>query len=280
MNKIALTYPFCIFLFISYEPEIPTPSQLCRFLGKETYLFWLGYSTTLLYLSKIITTKKTKEKERKRRKSIIFSYLNDFISFRLLLICIFGLPDWVISQTTSNTQHNCPLSKGSNTSQTCCCARGEPSILPVVSHLTVLRERDVQLSGGQALITCFQETRPFCGQLGAFTLFLRQLSLSLCECEEHTALHLADLNTRPTRGTTGWPGFWNEPRENQGATRKGHWGSLNTGQKRRSDTFSEGKNNQLHLGKFHTFGILYFCWWSIMQLTNFQILLATERVIH
>jgi len=70
----------------------------------------------------------------------------------------------------------------------------------VVSHPAVLLERDVQLSGGRALAARLEEARPLGGQLGAFTLFLRQLGLRLREREEHATLHLSDLDARPARG--------------------------------------------------------------------------------
>ena len=57
--------------------------------------------------------------------------------------------------------------------------------------------------GGRALLTRLQEARPLGGQLRAFTLFLRQLGLCLCEREEHAALHLSDLDAQPACGAAG-----------------------------------------------------------------------------
>ena len=126
------------------------------------------------------------------------------------------------SQTISNARHSCPLSKRSNTSQTGGSAGGEASIFPVVGRLTVLLlQGGGQLSGGGALITGLQEAGPLCGQPGALTLFLWQLSLSLREGQEHAALHLSHLNTWPTCGTAGGPGLWNKPAGNRGAPRVG-----------------------------------------------------------
>lgn len=91
-------------------------------------------------------------------------------------------------------------------SQTRGCAGGEPCVLPVVSHLTVLLlegDGGCWLPGGGALVTGFQEARPLGGQRRAVTLFLGQLCLRLRECQQHAALDFSHLNAWPARGAAG-----------------------------------------------------------------------------
>lgn len=86
----------------------------------------------------------------------------------------------------------------------------------MVGHRAVLLGRGVGLAGGRALVAGVEEAGPLGGQLGALTLFLRQLGLRLRERQEHTALHLPDLDARPARGAAGRPGLRDEPTEDPG----------------------------------------------------------------
>lgn len=135
----------------------------------------------------------------KERKSIIL-LLNKSVPFGR----IDNLHIWLIMTTPLNRPHIYPLGRSLNTSQTGCSAGGKASVLPVVSHLTVLLlERATEFWRHRALVTGFKEAGSFGGWFGAFTLLLRELSVRLCEREEHSTPHLTHLNTGPTCGAAG-----------------------------------------------------------------------------
>lgn len=217
------------------------------------------------------------QKKRKKRPSFqLFEWLNLLATFAALHNCLNCLSDFSNHQP-QKTLTNFPVSKSSSTSQTRGCAGGEPCVLPVVSHLTVLLlegDGGCWLPGGGALVTGFQEARPLGGQRRAVTLFLGQLCLRLRECQQHAALDFSHLNAWPTRGAAGWPGLRDEPAQNPraentgdeiGATKGGEW-----------QAFSERKKPVRSKGTQYVWNAILWLVLQNLEVTDVQTLSAAD----